>query len=156
MKPPLVVLVLALLRGLLADPAPGAIRLAMAAAPIVVPATTRKTIILDAGRAIDPVEVDGLGSLPFGGGPASVRHLDHHDHHRVVLVMRTIMFVHGGLDTRRPVRNVIAVGGSREVLLKVDLVGFSPEESVVSGSILSRCMACRMLSNKRTRTFDSD
>ena len=74
MKPPLVVLVLALLRGLLTDPSPGAIRLTMAAAPIVVPATTRKTIILDAGRAIDPVEVDGLGSLPPGGGPASVRH----------------------------------------------------------------------------------
>ena len=48
MKPPLVI-VLALLRGLLADPAPGAIRLAMAAAPIFVPATTRRTIILDAG-----------------------------------------------------------------------------------------------------------
>ena len=133
MKPPLVVLVLALLRGLLADPAPGATRLAMAATPIVVPATTRRTIILDAGRAIDPVEVDGLGSLPFGGGPASVRHLDRHDHHRVVLVMRTSTFVHGGLDTRRPVRNVIAVGGSREVLLKVNLVGFSPEESVRVG-----------------------
>ena len=133
MKPPLVVLVLALLRGLLADPAPGATRLAMAAAPIVVPATTRRTIILDAGRAIDPVEVDGLGSLPLGGGPASVRHLDRHDHHRVVLVMRTSTFVHGGLDTRRPVRNVIAVGGSREVLLEVDLVGFSPEESVRVG-----------------------
>ena len=132
MKPPLVI-VLALLRGLLADPAPGATRLAMAAAPIIVPATTRRTIILDAGRAIDPVEVDGLGSPPFGGGPASVRHLDRHDHHRVVLVMRTIRFVHGGLDTRRLVRNVIAVGGSREVLLEVDLVGFSPEESVRVG-----------------------
>ena len=132
MKPPLVI-VLALLRGLLADPAPGVTRLAMAAAPIVVPATTRRTIILDAGRAIDPVEVDGLGSLPLGGGPASVRHLDCHDHHRVVLVMRTITFVHGGLDTRRPVRNVIAVGGSREVLLEVDLVGFSPEESARVG-----------------------
>ena len=71
MKPPLVI-VLALLHGLLADPAPGAIRLAMAAAPIVVPATTRRTIILDAGRAIDPIEVDGLGSLPPGGGPASM------------------------------------------------------------------------------------
>ncbi len=98
------------------------------------PATTRRTIILDAGRAIDPVEVDGLGSLPPpGGGPASVRHLDRHDHHCVVLVMRTITFVHGGLDTRRPVRNVIAVGGSREVLLKVDLVGFSLEESIRVG-----------------------
>ena len=135
MKPPLV-LVLALIRGLLADPAPGVTRLTMAAAPIVVPATTRRTIILNAGRAIDPVEVDGLGSLPPGGGPASVRHLDRHDHHRVVLVMRTSTFVHGGLDTRRPVRNVIAVGGSREVLLEVDLVGFSPEESVRVGLYL--------------------
>ena len=132
MKPPLV-LVLALIRGLLADPAPGVTRLTMAAAPIVVPATTRRTIILDAGRAIDPVEVDGLGSLPPGGGPASVHHLDRHDHHRVVLVMRTITFVHGGLNTRRPVRNVIAVGGSREVLLEVDLVGFSPDESIRVG-----------------------
>ncbi len=127
------VLILALLRGLLADPAPGATCLAMAAAPIVVPDTTRRTIILDAGGAIDPVEVDGLGSLPPGGGPASIRHLDRHDHHRVVLVMRTITFVHGGLDTRRPVRNVIAVGGSHEVLLEVDLEGFSPEESVRVG-----------------------
>ena len=79
MKPPLVI-VLALLRGLLADPAPGAIRLVMAAAPIVVPATTRRTIILDAGRAINPVEVDGLGSLPPGDGLTSVRHLDRNDH----------------------------------------------------------------------------
>ena len=132
MKPPLVI-VLALLRGLLADPAPGATRLAMAAAPIVVPATTRRTIILDAGRAIDPVEVDGLGSLPLGGGPASVRHLDRHDYHRVVLVMRTSTFVHGGLDTRRPVWNGIAVGGSREALLDEDLVGFPLEESARVG-----------------------
>ena len=135
MKPPLV-LVLALLRGLLADPAPSATCLAMAAAPIVVPATTRRTIILDAGRAVNPVEVDGLGSLPPGDGPTSVRHLDRNNHHRVVLVMRTITFVHGGLNTRRPVQNVIAVRGSCEVLLKVDLVGFSPEESVRVGLYL--------------------
>ena len=50
--------------------------------------------------------------------------------------MRTITFVHGGLNTWRPVQNVIAVRGSYEVLLEVDLVGFSPEESVRVGLYL--------------------
>ncbi len=81
MKPPLVVIArLALLRGLLADPAPSVTRLAMAAAPIVGPVMMRTTILtLDAGRALDLVEVDGFGSLCLGRGPATLCHLDLHD-----------------------------------------------------------------------------
>ena len=51
-------------------------------------ATTRTMMLpLDAGRALNPVELDELGSLCLGRGPAALHHLDLHDHQHVVLEM---------------------------------------------------------------------
>lgn len=92
-SPLIVIACLALLLSLLNDPAPGVTRLALAAASIVGPAMT-----IDAGRALYPIEVDGLGSLRLGRGPTTLRHLDRHDHQRVVLVMCMTTVVHNWLE----------------------------------------------------------
>ena len=62
---------------------------AVASAPVVPLATTRAAtiLILVAWGALDPVDVDGIGSLDLGGGPATLGDLDLDQHQCVVLVV---------------------------------------------------------------------
>jgi hypothetical protein len=117
---------------LLAHPAACLLILAVASAEVTLLATTHAgagSSSLDA-RDLVYLEQMGLGGLLCCRLPLLFE-LGLHRHNRVVLVVVALILVGDGREGRRClVRHCSCLNGASAPLLEVDLLGFTPEESV--------------------------